>query len=415
MNAVLKVMRTIVPALIAALCVLAFSSSAWADKIHLKDGRVLEGKVVQEGDGWVQFTIIVGKIESTQTYTTGEYTKIERDSTPADVRKPAATAAKKDSSARTGKATRVAILNFGPPSNWQGAVDNTVGIQVAESAWRAAIPMLEKDNVDVVIVRINSGGGLALEVPKFNKLYQEEYKPRFRTVAWVESAISAAAMSPYVLEEMYFMPEGNLGACTAFSGALNAVKGAELEVYLAMMEEASRMGGRDSLIMRAMQIQQPLSATVDPATGEVKFFGDTSGEIILNPDGQVLTLNAMEAVKVKFARGIAATPEELVKVMGLQEVEWAGQAATDYIDQSMRDNDRTEKRLGEIIQKYAMAVQFAQGAQDRQQRAAQVGRAQRYLNEMRRWFKMNPNFELLYGFDDAWFEAQERMLKDLLR
>src|SRR5690606_38032767 len=130
---------------------------------------------------------------------------------------------------------RIAILNFGPPSSWQNEVDSTVGIQISADAWKRAVPLLEKDNVTDVIVRINSGGGLLAELGKFNEVYEKEYKPRFRTVAWIESAISCAAMSPWVLEEFYFLPEGNIGACTGWSGRLSAVKGLELEMVLLQM------------------------------------------------------------------------------------------------------------------------------------------------------------------------------------
>ena len=132
--------------------------------------------------------------------------------------------------------------------------DDTVGIQINATAWERVVPMLEKDNIDTVVVRINSGGGLLLEVDKFHKVFIEGYKPRFRTVAWVESAISAAAMSPWVLEEFYMMPEGNIGGATAWSGNLKAVQGVGLEQVLHQMEKASVIGKRDPAIARAMQI-----------------------------------------------------------------------------------------------------------------------------------------------------------------
>ena len=86
------------------------------------------------------------------------------------------------------------------------------------------------------------------------------------------------------------------------------------------MEDASKKGKHNPLIMRAMQIQQPLSATIDPVTGQVEWFPDTkTGKIIVNPDGQVLTLTAGEAVRLKFGKAIAATPEELARAMGYEE------------------------------------------------------------------------------------------------
>jgi hypothetical protein len=291
-----------------------------------------------------------------------------------------------------------------------------VGLHVTVDSFRRAIPLLEKDGVTDVIVRINSGGGYTLEMPKFQDLYEKEYKPRFRTVGWVESAISAAAMSPWVLEEFYFLPEGNMGGCTEYSGALVASKGVKLEEILVLMEKASAKGKRDHLIMRAMQIQQPLSASIDERTGQVTWFPDsTSGQFVVNPDGEVLTITASQAVKFKLAKAIAATPDEVARAMGYEEYEWAGKAATDLVDTTLRECTKADTAFNLAFDKYGRAVQAAQQIQDRQRRGAEVGIARRHLSEIRRLTSLNPNFELFYGLDAEWFREQDEMLKRLMR
>src|SRR5690606_8085872 len=137
-------------------------------------------------------------------------------------------------------------------------------IQVAAQAWADVVPMLERDQVDVVVVRINSGGGVPAEVARFYDVFQQEYKPRFRTVAWVESAIGAAAMSVWSLEEFYMMPQGDIGACTgAFMEQLNDLfVGQQLEDMLRLMEQMSDAAGREPKIMRSMQIMEPLSCDI---------------------------------------------------------------------------------------------------------------------------------------------------------
>jgi len=404
-------------ALAGACVLLATATSAFADKLHLKDGRVLEGEIVREGDGFIYFKVKVGSIEQEQFFTSEQIMKVEKDS---DSKPVVAGEKPKDGDPTPAKAAsgvrRIALMNFGPPSSWQNEIDTTVGIQISADAWKKAVPMLEKDGVTDVVVRINSGGGLLLELQKFMDLYEKEYKPKFRTVAWIESAISAAAMSPWVLEEFYFMPEGNIGACTGFSGRLNAIKGVQLEMVLLQMEEASKHGKRDPKIMRSMQIQEPLSATVDERTGQVSWFQDaTSGQYVVNPVGEVLTITANEAMKLKLGRGIAATPDELAKAMGYQEYEWAGKQAVDFIDKNMRDNDKADKQWQVVAEKYERTVNVAGGIQDRQQRGAEVGIARRHLAELKRLFSGNPNFALMYGTDDAWFREQDELLKRLMR
>ena len=449
-----KILRSLAAAAIFAGTLFFAGSPAIADKLHLKDGRVIEGSVVRETAAFVQMKVKVGGVEVVQTFTKGDISKIEKDAasnpapapaptpTPgtepevpkadapvaaadpvASESRPASTDADAKRAERAAErakqidsgATRVAILNFGAPSSWQGEIGDMVGMQCNVDSWKRAIPLLEKDKVDVVVVRINSGGGYGFEVPKFNALYENVYKRKFRLVAWVESAISAAAMSPYVIEEIYFMPNGSLGACTGWSGALQNVEGMQLEQMLAEMEVASELGKRSPAIMRAMQIQVPLSASIDPTTGEVTWFQDTSGQHLLNPANQILTLTANDAVKFKFARGIAATKEELAKAMGLNEVVWAGEEATRFIDENMRATDRTDKRWQLKYQEYELNAGFAEGSQERSDRGKFVGKAIAALRELRSMFATNPNFGMLYDINDEWFRVREEELRKLLR
>ncbi|MBY0262859.1 MAG: hypothetical protein K2Q20_10975 [Phycisphaerales bacterium] len=418
----MKVFRRLAVVTLTAGLVLATASSAIADKLHLKDGRVLEGTVVREGKEFVFFRIKVGTVTQDQMFTRDQILKVEKDDpAPKDdealkAKEDADKKAKKDkqASGRHSGATRVAILNFGPPSDWQGSAGDMVGVQVSARAFQEALPKLKEQKVDVVVVRVNSGGGYGLEVPKFNQLFEKEYKPNFRTVAWIESAISAAAMSPWVIEEMYFMEKGNIGACTGWSGALVAVKGVGLEISLADMEVASKLGKKDPKIMRAMQIMAPLSYDID-ASGNVVWRQDALGKTVLNLPDRVYTMTASEAVASGFGRGIANTKEDLARAMGLQEVEWVGQDISKAIDDNIRENDRIEKRNGESFARYQTAMGLAQGLQDKQRRGQQISIARRALEEIRRFVRTNPNFMFHFGVNlsPEWFQAQEEELKRL--
>lgn len=437
--------KSLVVALFAGAAVVFSASQAFADRVVMNNGTVYEGTITRDEGSVVVIRLANGKEEFLLRADIKSISKdapaapapskpadpapSKPDATkPADAKpvdtKPADPAVKPadgkttpQARALTGRPQRVAVLNFGAPSDWQGEIDDTVGIQISAAAWADAVPMLEKDKVDVVVVRINSGGGLLLEMDRFHKVFENQYKRKFRTVAWVESAISCAAMSPWVINEFYMMPEGNIGACTGWSGDLVAVKGWDLEQVLVQMEDASRLGKHNYLIMRAMQILEPLSANIDE-DGNVTFFQDLSGKKVLNNGRTILTLNARDAVDIKFAKGIASTKEELVRVMGLNEVEWAGKEAADYLNRNMREADRTEKRISELQTKYRLALGAARqlgGEANRPLRVQEVGKARQALKEIKRWVDVNPNFSLMTGMDKAWFAEQEDILKQLLR
>jgi hypothetical protein len=314
----------------------------------------------------------------------------------------------------TGVPTRVAILNFGLPQSAQGRAEDMVGREVNAYAWKQVIPKLEKAKVDVVVVRINSGGGALNEMAPFQRLYQNEYKKRFRTVAWIENAISCAAMSPWPLKEMYFLPEGRIGGCTAFNGgSLQQIPRDRLEFLLAEMEEVSRWADRDPKIMRSMQILEPLSANVDE-NGNAKFFQDLSGKIILNPAGEILTLTAPQALAVGFSSGTAATPEELMKAMGISEYEFVAKDASDFIDKNIIDCDTATKRFREYQAQYGLARGAAEQFRgDPARQDAAIGRARQALRKMQDTGRINPNLPMFNNLDDAWFQEQERELKEL--
>lgn len=430
MSSLFAKLRSSIAALAIAGAVLASTTQSFADKLHLKDGRVLEGTVVKKGEGFLFFKVKVGSIESEQLFTTDQITKLEV--TPAATGDEAASsseAAKTESSAKTdaakaesgegtaapaakakGSATRVAILNFGPPSSWQGEVGNMVGSVITAKSWKAAIKPLQDDGVQVVIVRVNSGGGALAELHPFHEVF-EEYKKKFRTVGWIESAISCAAMSPWVLEEFYFMPEGNMGACTGWSGNLVAMKGWGLEMVFKMMEDASAMANnRSPYIMRAMQIQEPLSVDFD-ALGNPVWRQDEDGELVLNTKGRVFTMTKDQALKSKFAKGVAANVPELMKAMNINEYEIVGQKATDLVDKSMREADKAEKRFEEVLIKYSQAVGFAAQAQDKKKRGEFIAAARRHLEELERLFRANRY--AAGGREEEWFQEQRNILKEL--
>jgi hypothetical protein len=396
------------------------STAALADKIVTKDGTVYQGKIVREGPNFYYIKVKIGTLEQDILVHKDDVKTLERDTTAAprtdeniqkeeDAKKADA---KKDESKHTG-ATKVAILNFGPPSEWQGQFENMVGVQISAEAFKQAVPLLEKAGTEIVVIRVNSGGGYGLESDRFRDLFEKEYKPKFRTVAWIESAISAAAMSPWVLEEMYFFRKGNIGACTGWSGNLVAVKGMELEEMLYKMEKASALGKKDPAIMRSMQIlNAPLSVDIDE-NGEVHWRQDEQGKFVLNTKDHIFTMTASEAMKFKFGKGIADTKEELVKAMNLQEVEWVAPDAVALIDKSIRDNDNVDKHNKVVLRKYQTAIGAASNQQDKERRGIELAKAKKLLAELRQMIKVNPNFKFHLGIPEEWFQEQDDLIKRL--
>lgn len=434
-------------AVTGALLLTLFAAGA-ADRLKLKDGRVLEGEVIRELDGYIWFKYRVNNIEQQSMFLPSEIEALERD-VSMDARPKAteavaaATPARSDAPAarRVAGVKRGAVLSLGDNEN------NMVGMYMMAEPLRRAIPLLEEDKIDIVVLYIHSGGGYLYEIQKLSDVIHLEYKKRFETVAWIGTAISAAAMTAHCLENIYFMPQGNYGACTGFSGRLNAMKGRGLEEVLYMMEEISRRGGHDPKIMRAMQISSDpdevrelqiepptgaLSASFDENGRVIWYQDETSGQHVLNPKGgvKVLTFNAAEAEKFQFSKGTAATLEDLTRLMGYSEIEWVGERRPGYIwpisraeDMQMKFRAKTaqdEKLLQQYWTTYQQAIAFARAEQDRSRRGSFVGRARQELEKIKAMVRNNPNFRVfILGMEEDeykdFIEQQERLLRDLMR
>lgn len=416
----------------------AFSAFA-TDRVTLKDGTVYSGEVTKELDGYIFFNAKVGGIDRAMTFSPAQISKLERDvkdgeaspsptaAAPVAIATPAAAPAAAPGSGR--KVPKAAVITLG-----EGGDKDMVGVYMTAETLRRAIPDLERelgtDKSGVVVFRVNSGGGMLLEIQKLSDVIHNEYKSRFRVVAWIHYAISAAAMTSHCIEEIYFTSQGSYGACTGWSGQLVAMKGLGLEEVLEAMRKISARGQHDPRIMRSMQIQEPLSATID-ANGDVHFFQDlTSGDIIVNRDKEILTFDDKLAAKVKFSRGTADTLEDLAKLMGYQELEWVGERVKnvpwpvcraekmqmDYRDQVKRDEDNTNN----YWTSYQRAIEAARAAQNRDDCGLFAGRAREAFTKIKNMVKNNPNFRLtIFGMLEEqwkdWVDEQEKIMRTLCR
>ncbi|MBL8877160.1 MAG: hypothetical protein JNM86_15305 [Phycisphaerae bacterium] len=445
-------------AVLSGVCVPVSAALAGTAQITLKDGTVLEGEIVRELEGIVWIKIKSGKSEETRMLTPDEVKSIARDggatkptsgptSGPATEPKqdkptapaeqpanapatPSATAATPAGSSgetqpRKSGVPRAAVITLG-----EGGDRDKVGVYMMAKPLRDAIPLLKQENVDIVVFRINSGGGALLEIQKLSDVIYNDYRKNFRTVAWIDYAISAAAMTSHAIEEIYFTPEGAYGACTGWSGDLVAVKDRDLEQILFQMEKISTRGNHPFEIMRAMQIMEPLSATVS-SSGDVTFYQDeTSGDILLNPKDRVLTFNSQTAAQVKFSAGTATTLDDLAKVMQLPEIEWVGvkkpgfmwpicraeQMQIDFREKTARD----EQQFDEYVQTLNQVLGMGQG-QDDERRAKLAGKARECMNKILAAVNNNPNMAIFkFGimpdkFREEWVEPTEKKIKEMTK
>jgi len=418
-------MATAIRRLLLALTLIVASAAALApadalaDKIYLKDGTVLEGELGREGDTFIYITIEVGGVKQNQLVLKSTIERIERDDQP-----DAETESEPDPASETGAAsapaaperessprridpdaTKIAFLSLGEPNR------DMVGPFLNAAALRESIELLEDDDPDIVVLHVNSGGGALSEVPRLRSVITRRLKPKHRTVVWVESAISAAAMTSITVEEIYFMPRGNFGAAVAFtqdSSGAQAVEGIELDQVLELGRELSREGRHDPLIMEAMQKQMDLSCDINEY-GYITWREDLQGEHIVSRSNRILTFNALDAEKYGLSLGTASTKQELATLLQADEWVEVGQDAEEYLVEFRANVFEAQVEIGELFQKMQLAMS-----------AGEYGRALRFLGELRSWARRAPSWtEYSAGgappLSDQFFREVERQINESRR
>ncbi|MEM8758401.1 MAG: hypothetical protein AAGF47_11545, partial [Planctomycetota bacterium] len=385
-------LNTLLAALLAA--VLALPALAGPDVLKMNDGRELEGTIVRELNGYVWLDMGVG---NPLMFGPDDIAEIVRDSNTVAGADPVELgAAGEQAWVDDPSVTRAAIIT----------AEGTVGIQMSAKPLREAIPMLKEQGVELVVFKVKSGGGLLIEIQRLSDVLHEEFKNEFTIVAWIEDAISAAAMTALTLEEIYFMPKGTFGGATAWSGNLSAVEGRGLEDVLFRMEKISARGNHAPQLIRGMQINTEVSYDYNPATGEYTYYDNLDGEHILNDGEYILTFNAQSAEEAGFSKGTAATLDDLTRLLqkSVGEIEWVGQtvAGEPYPISKAEEHQREwreevtfqENRFGEIYNKYEMEIGNAQSV-PLENRGGFIRAAERYLQRIKRMVEINPNFGLM--------------------
>ncbi|MCP3904761.1 MAG: hypothetical protein GY715_14130 [Planctomycetes bacterium] len=171
-----------------------------------------------------------------------------------------------------------------------------------------------------IVLLINSNGGSSLES---QYIAEEIFKirERHRVVAWIKKAISAGCQTAMCCEEIYFMTEGSAGAITTWNpGSGQSIKGQELVDAMEHLAEIARKSGYSVHIANAMKTNTAMcSYTKDPETGEVMFYGDMSGDVVLSDDDSNLSFTSSVAKDCGFSKGTADTGKELAVLLDLPE------------------------------------------------------------------------------------------------
>ena len=175
----------------------------------------------------------------------------------------------------------------------------------------------------IIVLKVNSGGGYGRTWSDIKDVIFE-IRENHRVIAWIESAISAAAMTVYCCDEMYYTSLGEVGSCTGYQGSpTNPLSPAGQQVMIDEMEIVLARSSRTPYLAACMfRLNKWLTYDKDPITGEITYYDTVGGEGEFSlSTGNNITLSANQAFDAGLCDGIANTEEELLALLHLENAE----------------------------------------------------------------------------------------------
>ena len=211
------------------------------------------------------------------------------------------------------------------------------------------------DNVgpgQVIVLKVDSGGGAGR---MWSDIRDTIFKVRenHRVISWIhDDAISAAAMTVYCCDEIYYTSLGAVGSCSGYRGnPNNPLSTAEQQVMISEMEMVIVQSSRTPHLAACMfLLDKWLTYDKDPLTGEFTYYPTDEGEFKL-ATGTNLTLTAKTALESGLADGIADTQEELLAHLKLEnaEVSLYGVELFEQWEKSLKEFDDTFDELMQTL------------------------------------------------------------------
>lgn len=300
---------------LVVLAVLSVAAAAHGDRLVTRDGRTFEGKIISRGTSIV---FEAHKYGSTVTVTiprTQVASLTVGEITPAPTRPPARSATRKLGDVPAPPEAPPVKFTSGP-TYYVIPLVGEVGMAVAADVLAQSLADAARRKPTVVILHVDSPGGLIDEVAPLAEAIRS-HKKALRIVVLVKRAISAAAVTVMVCDDIYVEPAGIIGAATAFQvsrgGKATAVDEKTQSLWRATARSCAAMGGHSPLLADAM-IDASIELYVVEREGK-KVIVDrrpASGSTTVVRKGKLLAMTADEAL----ACGLAAAKVEDYAALG---------------------------------------------------------------------------------------------------
>jgi hypothetical protein len=365
----------------------AMAQDASKDTIIFRDGKTVQGTILEDTPTYVKMKVTIAGITSDATYQKTDILSVVKATAPAAPEKAEASKAAADKP--PAKAAPPADQNEGRKKVYVMKLSGWFGEDISETPIRNSLKDAQKQGADVVIMELDNDwslkrrGGMGdkkddegafdelFRAEKMETIFTEEI-PRWEkpptVVIWVKKAMGGASFLPFLSKNIYFSSEGKMGGIghlQAIFGSMGdkVVQEKQFALRLKHAEGKAIEGGYDPRIVDAM--------ARDEYVLSVRFEGgkpvllermpESPDEILLTDDGKdanaddeetlargegndCLTLKADIAYKLGISKGTADTIDDLVYQLGLSRTSEVVKGQSDQIMKAWRDGVADARR-----------------------------------------------------------------------
>ena len=312
------------------------------DQLIFRDGRIIEGEVLEETATTVRFLVVVAGIKGEQTYSKADILKIERG-----VRDESGKAGVVSEAAEKAADPSADGPTDGAPGVYMIELTGRFGRDIAPTPIRDAIKDAAKMRPDYLIVVVDNawetdwGQKLADdEAAAFDQLFQTEdmepiftkelpemlgYRPKI--VVWVKNAMGGAAFLPFNFDTMYFSSEGRIGGIGRLEQIFGStgdarVREKQFSLRLGHARGMANRGGYDARLIEAMaRTEYVLSYRIDNGKAMlVEGAPNTDlGEVLLTDDGQGENADDIKALARGQGNDNLTLSAEVAEILGVSQ------------------------------------------------------------------------------------------------
>ncbi len=325
----------------------ALSDDNTYDKVVFRNGRIIEGQILEETIDTIRMRIVVAGISTITTYSKADILNIEHD-LKVEGEDAATTPANKSGTNTTKSGDEKKEVREGAPTVYHFELKGNFGRDITGTPLTKAFEAAIDAAPDVIIIEMDasSRGGFdglfAARIEEMTPMIERALGSGQRIVFWIDRAEGGAAFLPFVSPEIYFKKDGRLGGIGSlqdFDIGNERVNEKQISLRLGHAEGLAITGGYAPELIRAMA-RQDYWLAYRIRGGQIEFMqreptaqDKSDGWLLLTDDGDgdnedkmedvvrgrgndVLNLDADTAVQLQVSDGTADTLDDLVFLLG---------------------------------------------------------------------------------------------------